>query len=171
MKKLITLILLAAVTSANAELPYAGASVGYLIDSEEAYFAARIGVDVAQVHGLTHSVEVEVGLASLDESGAGLDLIPVMANYRLASVRERQVGFYAGAGLGTARLKASVFGFDDSAWTFAAQAFGGVQYNVTPVMAITAGLRYIWVDDVDLYGSSIDVGDDVSVEVGVRFRF
>jgi opacity protein-like surface antigen len=170
MKKLLTLILLTAATSAYAELPYVGASVGYMIDMEEHFFAGRIGSEVAQKNGLSHGIEIEVGIVSPDDSGVSLDLVPVFANYRLASVDERKVGFYAGAGLGSARLKASYLGFEDSSWTFAAQAFGGVEYKVTPKFSLTAGLRYIWIDDVDLFGVSIDADDDVAVEVGVRFR-
>jgi len=170
MKKLLTLILLSAATSAAADMPYVGASAGYLIDMEEHFFAGRIGTEVAHKDGLTHSIEIEVGIVSPGESGLSLDLVPVMGNYRVASVGPRDVGFYAGAGLGSARLKASVFGFDDSAWTFAGQLFAGVEHNVTPALSLTAGLRYIWIDDVTLFGTSVDVGDDVAIEVGVRFR-
>jgi opacity protein-like surface antigen len=170
MKKLITLILLTAATSAYAELPYVGASTGYMIDMEEHFFAGRIGSEVANVKGIVHAVEVEVGFVSPDESGVSLDLIPVFANYRVSSIRESQVGFYAGAGLGTARLKAGYLGFKDSSWTFAGQLFGGVEYQVTPKFSLTAGLRYIYIDDVDLFGTSVDSGDDVAIEIGVRFR-
>jgi opacity protein-like surface antigen len=170
MKKLLTLILLSAATTALAELPYVGASAGYMIDMEEHFFAGRIGSEVAHKNGLAHAIEIEVGLMSPDESGVSLDLVPVFANYRLSSVGERKVGYYAGAGLGSARLKVSYLGFEDSSWTFAGQAFGGVEYRVTPKFSLTAGLRYIWLDDVTVFGVEIDEGDDLAIEVGVRFR-
>jgi opacity protein-like surface antigen len=172
MKKLLTLILLSAASSAFAAQPYVGASAGYWIDSEEAYFAARIGTSVAQTTGLTHNVEVEVGFTSLSGSGIDFDMLPVMANYRLVSEREQsKFGFYAGAGLGATRLDVSGFGLSDDNWGFSVQAFGGVEYKVAPKVALTAGVRYLWIDDTKFFGTSTDVGDDVGVEVGVRFRF
>ena len=172
MKKLLTLILLSAATTAFAASPYVGASAGYLIDLEEPFFAARIGSEVARANGLVHTMEGEVGIATEKNLGLTAHYIPVMANYRIASeFGAGQVGFYAGAGLGSARIKISGFGLDYSSWTFAVQAFGGVEYKVTDAYSLTLGARYIWIDDVDAYGSSVDIGDDVAVEVGIRFRF
>lgn len=172
MKKLITLILLSAATSAFAASPYAGASVGYLIDSEEEFFAVRLGTQVAQSQGFSHNIEGEVGFASDGESGISLDLIPVMANYRLTgALGQTNLGFYAGAGVGATRLKLSGWGYNDSSWSFATQAFAGVELKVTPRTALTAGVRYLWIDDDTLSGITAEVGDDVALEVGVRFGF
>lgn len=172
MKTLLTLLLLTAATSAFAARPYVGASAGYWIDSEDNYFAARIGTTVAQATGLTHNLEVEVGFTSLGESGIDLDMLPVMANYRLISERDQsKFGFYAGAGLGGTRLDVSGFGVSDENWAFSVQAFGGVEYKIAPKVALTAGVRYLWIDDANFFGTNTEVGDDVGLEVGIRFRF
>lgn len=173
MKKLLTVILLSAATSAFAASPYVGASAGYLVDSEDGLFSARIGMAVAQSSGLTHNLEGEIAFSSLSESGIKLDLLPVMANYRLTGPigTQTKLGFYGGAGLGATRLKLSGRGFRDNDWAFAAQAFGGITYNVTPKAAITAGARYLWIDDATLGGLTAEVGDDVALELGVRFQF
>jgi opacity protein-like surface antigen len=173
MKKLLTVILLSAATSAFAASPYVGASAGYLIDSEDELFSVRIGAAVAQSAGLSHNIEGEVAFSSLSESGINLDLLPVMANYRLTGPvgTQTKLGFYAGAGLGATRVKLSGWGYDDNSWAFAAQAFGGIAYNVSPKAALTVGARYLWIDDVTLGGISAEVGDDVALEVGIRFQF
>lgn len=172
MKKLLTLILLSAASSAFAASPYVGASAGYLIDLEEHFFSARLGSDVAQAQGLIHSIEAEIGIATEKEFGATADFIPVMGNYRIASdLSQNPFGFFAGAGLGTARIMVSGYGLEDSAWTFAVQVFAGVEYKVTTAFSLTLGARYIWIDEVKLLGTSVDVGDDVALEAGIRFRF
>ena len=171
MKKLITLILLSAASSAFAASPYIAASAGYLIDAEEEFFAVRIGSNIAVVDGLTHSIEGEIGYIGESEGGLSLDLVPVMGNYRITSQpAANNFSFYAGAGLGVSRLKLSGWVEDDD-WSFTAQAFAGVEYKVTPALSLNLGARYIWLDDVSLGGVSIDLGDDVAIEAGIRFRF
>ncbi|HTO05026.1 MAG TPA: outer membrane beta-barrel protein, partial [Opitutus sp.] len=160
MKKLITLILLAAASSAFAASPYVGASAGYLIDAEEEFFAVRIGSDIAQVKGLTHSIEGEIGYVGDSEGGLSLDLVPVMGNYRISTQpAANNVSFYAGAGLGISRVKLSGWLNDDD-WAFTVQGFAGVEYKVTPALSLNLGARYIWLDDVSIGGASIDLGDD-----------
>jgi opacity protein-like surface antigen len=171
MKKLITLILLSAASLAHAETPYVGGSVGYLVDAEEHYFTGRIGYEVARTNAITHSVEVEVGIVALDETNVSLDLVPVFANYRFnADTARPTVSYYGGAGLGSARLKASLFGFDDSGWTFAGQAFGGVEFKVQRNVSVTVGARYLYIDEVNVFGVDIEADDDFGIEVGIRIR-
>ena len=52
-----------------------------------------------------------------------------------------------------------------------AQVFAGIGYDVTPNFQVYGGARYIWVDNTDLLGVSVDPGDDVAFEIGARFRF
>ena len=59
----------------------------------------------------------------------------------------------------------------DDQWEFTAQAFAGVVYNVSPNFEIYAGARYMWLDDVSLFGANIDDLDDVGVGAGIRFNF
>jgi opacity protein-like surface antigen len=170
MKKLLTLIALAAATSAFAASPYVGASAGYLIDDEIGFYTARIGTDLVQKGGLTHSIEAEIGYASDTAYGVKLEIIPVMANYRLSgNLGTSPFRFYAGAGAGFSRQKLTRLIHDD-AWAFAAQAFGGVEAVLTPRASLTLGARYLWLNDYTIANVGIGSSDDVSIELGIRFR-
>lgn len=172
MNKLLTLILLSAATPAFAANPYVGASVGYLVESEEPMFTARIGTDVAQVGQLTHSVEVDVSLVTETTSGVTVDLIPAMLNYRISGpLGQGPTRFYFGGGAGFTRLKAYGWGYKLSDWAFSLQALGGIEHKVTPKFSLTLGLRYLWTEDFTLGGIDIDSGDEVAIEAGVRFQF
>ncbi len=171
MKKLFTLVLLAAVTSACAASPYVGASAGYLIDGEDAFFATRLGFDVANANTLTHSVEAEIGFASDKALGLTLDVVPLMANYRLTSqVAPDKLGYYCGVGAGASRLRLSGWGLRDNTWAFTVQAFAGIEYPVSPAFSVLLGARYIWIDEASMVGVTAEIGDDVAVEAGVRIR-
>jgi opacity protein-like surface antigen len=170
MKKLITLILVLAATSTYAGTPYAGASVGYLRDSEQAFFAARVGSEVARAGGLIHSVEGEVGIGSTIDSGLRLNFVPVMANYRLTGLTAYPgLSYYAGAGAGMSRQKLTGW-VEDDAWAFALQAFGGVELSLTPSTSVTLGARYIWINNYTIANVRMDADDDIGVELGFRVR-
>lgn len=172
MKKLLTLILLGAATSAFGANLYTGASVGYLVDSKEAYFTGRIGYDIAKTNTLIHSVEAEIGYMSDTEYGATLDITPLMANYRLTGpISSSKFSFYAGGGIGSTRAKLKYASYRDSSWAFTAQGFGGVEYALTPTVSVSAGGRYLWIGDATLGSVSDQLGDDFSWEVGIRFKF
>ena len=172
MKKLITFILLSAASSAFAASPYLGANIGYLVDNEDAYFTTRIGSVVAQANGLTHSAELELGYTTSTDYGFELELVPVMANYRITTNRDSsKVEYFGGGGLGVSRVKLNGWGADDATWAFAVQAFGGVEYKATPTVSLTLGLRYLWIGRAHLFNVKEDVGDDLSVEAGIRYRF
>lgn len=170
MKKLLSVILLSAATSAFAGTPYVGASVGYLIDGEEALFTARVGTDVAKTNGLVHSIEGEVGYTSDSDFGLKLEIIPVMANYRIAGpLGHSQVNFYSGAGAGFSRQKLTGL-VNDDAWAFALQAFGGVEIKVAPSTSLSVGARYLWINKYTIANVGVDSSDDVAIEVGVHFH-
>ena len=88
-------------------------------------------------------------------------------------IEERGGGFsfYAGAGLGAAFQDVEVFGASDDSVEFMAQAFAGIGYDISESFQIYGGARYIWIDDTELLGVSVDSGDDVALEIGARFRF
>ena len=170
MKKLLTLIALVAATSGFAASPYVGASAGYLIDDETGFYTARVGTDLLQTQGLTHSVEAEIGYASDKDMGLKIEIVPVLANYRFSgAIGSSAHRFYAGAGAGFSRQKLTGF-VEDDAWAFAAQAFGGVETSVTPRTSFTLGARYLWVNKYTIANVGIGSSDDVSIEFGIRFR-
>lgn len=171
MNKLLSLAaFIIAATTATAGL-YTGATVGYLIDSEEPIFSARLGFDVAQTDTLLHAVEAEVGITSDEEEGAEGDIVPLFANYRGVLKTSEKLDVYFGAGVGLALVDIDAFGFSDDDQAAALQGFAGVEYKASPTVSLTAGARYIWIDDVTLFGFDADLGDDVALEVGIKIRF
>jgi opacity protein-like surface antigen len=150
---------------------FAGGSVGYLIDSEEALYTLHLGTTFAQSGPLSHSLFAEVGYSEVDESPVELEFIPVTLNYKLDYQFGGGFSFYAGVGAGAAFQDVEVFGASDDSVEFMAQAFAGIGYDISESFQIYGGARYIWIDDTELLGVSVDSGDDVALEIGARFRF
>jgi opacity protein-like surface antigen len=176
MKKILfTLLLAASVAASSRGAVIVGTDVGYLFDSEEAYYAGRLGFEFHGDSAASHQLEVEVGYTESRVAGGEASLLPVTLNYRFVTGTTGAWGYYAGLGAGFARTHVNGVSTgggvrlrDES---FAAQAFAGVEYRLTPVVALTAGLRYIWVEDVTLASTRVEVGDDVAASVGLRFKF
>jgi len=190
MKKLVISTLAALAVAASASAAYISASVGYLVDAEEAVFALRGGIpfkttETEKLGTLEHNAELEVGYLEQSESfstgwaSANLkfETIPVYLNYRLELKKEGWAP-YAGAGLGFTRVKgkASISGvgsISDTDTSFAFQVSLGINYNFTESSALRLGARYVWHDGVDL-GSGLvrdSSSDDVVLEAGYSFRF
>jgi opacity protein-like surface antigen len=150
---------------------FAGGSVGYLIDSEEGLYTLHFGKTFAQAGPLSHSLYAEVGYSEMDDSPVDLEFIPLTLNYKLDYQFGGGFSFYAGAGLGAAFQDVEVFGASDDSVEFMAQAFAGIGYDISESFQIYGGARYIWIDDTELLGVSVDSGDDVALEIGARFRF
>lgn len=177
MKKLISILLLGSALAASAQASVViGADVGYLVDAEEAYYSARLGYAFKADQALVHHVEFEVGYTEQKDSGVSGEFLPVMVNYRAETVAANRLGFYFGAGAGFARTDVSVPGsgvwtVSDSNNSFAAQAFAGVTLKASDSVSLHLGAKYIWIDDVELLGVDVDVGDDVAVTAGISFKF
>jgi opacity protein-like surface antigen len=178
MKKLLTLALLAAGLAVSAPAVIVGASVGYLTDSQDTYFAARAGLEFNSTNSLAHLGEFEIGYTSDSEGGAKASLLPLTLNYRAQFTGTGKVGGYAGFGAGLARTRVSVPGsgvptISDSGTSFAAQGFAGVSFRLSPAASLDLGARYIWIDDVKLqaWGVKAEVGDDLAIEAGLHLRF
>jgi opacity protein-like surface antigen len=167
MKKFLAILAtFTAAFAAQAQI-YTGAGIGYLIDAEEEYFTARLGFQVAERGSLAHGLEVEVGFLTESEGGAKLDLVPVMANYRGSVTINDKLGIYFGGGAGASFFRVSTRWGSVRDEAFSVQGFGGVEFRPTPNVSLLGGLRYLWIDDV--WG--VEVGDDVAIEVGIKFRF
>jgi len=177
MKKLIAILLLTTGLAASAQAAVIiGADAGYLVDSEEEYISARLGYAFKADASLVHQVEVEVGYTNEEDSGAEGEIIPVTLNYRVETVAANRLGFYFGAGAGLAITDVSFAGsglptISDDGSSFALQAFAGVNFKVTNSFALHLGAKYLWIDDVELFGTDVEVGDDVAVTAGLSFRF
>ena len=171
MKKFVSLALIAASLAVSARALVVGADAGYLIDSEEEYISGRIGHAFSSNESLVHHVELELGYSSQREAGAKGSLLPVTVNYRAQSIAANKLGFYYGLGAGVARTKVSGFGLSDSGTSFAAQGFVGLSYQVTDTSAFHVGVKYLWIDEVRLLGSSYEIGDDFALSAGFSVKF
>src|SRR5690606_37759049 len=110
------------------------------------------------------------------ESGVEMYLVPVMLNYRAEILSTGKFAPYVGVGAGAARVNVEQsFGGPsraDKDTTFAAQAFAGVTYKATEKVSLHLGARYIWIGEIQLFASSpFELGDDVSLEAGISFKF
>lgn len=172
MKKFISLALLAAslAVSARAAL-ILGAEGGYLIDSEEEYFTARAGYQFAGHDTLTQEFGLELGYSEQKDAGAKVEYLPLTLNYRIEGTAANRFGYYVGAGAGIAFLDLSGYGFSASDSPFAAQAFAGLTYQATPNAKLHLGVKYIWIDDIELFHSSFEVGDDIALTAGLSIKF
>ena len=154
---------------------YLGGGIDYMIDSEEPFYNIHLGYDF----GGGSSLFLESGWLGTDDDssllfpfgGADVDIVPITINYKYEWMFTDAFGLYVGAGLGASNIDASVGGISGDEWGFTAQAFAGLVWNVTPNFEIYSGARYMWIDDIDVGGASIDDLDDVGVGVGLRFNF
>jgi len=179
---LATLLALAGLSLGAAQLhaasasPYVGVGVGYLFDAEEAMISIRAGMALPSRSSVdlpdrfSHNLEVEIAYTDLGSSGVDYDLTAAFFNYRGEATGLGWVPYF-GAGLGFANADVSVGFFSDDDTVFAAQAFAGMKYNFTPAASVTLGARYVWIDDVKIFGFTGDSVDDVALEVGFSFRF
>lgn len=169
--KLALSLLCLTAASASAAAPYAEASVGYLLDSEKALVSARVGFEVANTSQISHQAEVEFAHTSDSEYGIDLRLVPILANYRFTAPMSATSEFFGGAGLGITRTRIEGFGVSASDDPFTWQVFTGISYKVTPRVALTGAVRYLRIETAEFFGIREQVGDDISLELGARFRF
>ncbi|MFZ5496203.1 MAG: hypothetical protein ACOZE5_12825 [Verrucomicrobiota bacterium] len=175
MKKLILPLFLTSVLAASAQTFVTGADAGYLLEDEEAYYSARFGLVVKANETFSHQLDAEVGYTDSRVAGGDSSILPVTLNYRMQSVTTGNFGYYVGAGAGFARVRAdgvSTGGgvrLHDTA--FAAQAFTGVTWQVSPATTLSLGAKYLWIDDVKLASTNFEVGDDVALSAGLSIRF
>ncbi|WP_367875224.1 outer membrane protein [Luteolibacter sp. Populi] len=151
---------------------FVGGSGGYFFDNEEEFWTLHFGMKIAESGPITHSLFVE-GLYTEWEPTLGLDseIIPVTLNYKLDYAINDRLSFYAGLGAGAAFIDNQVLGFSDDSVELTAQAFVGLGFDVTQNFQIYSGARYLWVDDSDFFRGTVDNGDDVGAELGIRFKF
>jgi opacity protein-like surface antigen len=153
---------------------YLGGGVDYMIDAEEPFYNIHLGYDF----GNGSSLFLESGWLGEEEDpsflfpfAADLDIVPITINYKYEWMFTDAFGLYVGAGLGASNIDISAGPVGDDDWVFTAQAFAGLVYNVTPNFEIYAGARYVWLDDVSVFGANFDDLDDIGVGAGIRFNF
>lgn len=171
LKKFIPLALLALSLTAPARAVIIGAEGGYLTDAQEEYLTARVGLQLANKNTLTHEIDLEIGYTQQKSAGAKADLIPLTVNYRFESTAANRLGYYFGAGAGYAFTEVSGYSLSDNDSSFAAQAFAGLSYRATDSIKLHLGLKYLWIDDVTLYSTSVEVGEDLALMGGLSIKF
>ena len=158
-----------------------GLGADYLLDSEEMFWNGHFGKNL----GAGNSVFLESGWIGQDDSyfdtdlgstvSTELDVIPITLNYKYEMPLTERLGFYVGGGLGVSYLDVEASGLglsaDDNDWSFTAQAFAGLVFELAPSFDLYTGFRYLWIDDTDLFGANIEDVDDYSVGAGIRFKF
>jgi hypothetical protein len=171
MKKLVSLALIATTLAVSARALILGGSVGYLVDSEEEYLTARLGHEFKAANSLSHQGEIEFAYTGAKEGGVKANIYPIIANYRLVNTVSEKVSYHFGAGAGLAISEVSGFGISDNGTSFATQGFAGLDYRLSSSATVQVGAKYIWIDDVKLFGSSIEVGDDIAISAGISIKF
>ncbi len=171
MKKFISLAIIAASLAVSASALNVGVEAGYLTDAKEAYTSVRLGYQLQSKDTLGQEIGLEVGYTNQKDSGARGEFIPVTANYRFESTAANKLGYYFGVGAGVAFTHVSGFGVSDNGSSFAAQAFTGLSYQVNEAVKLHLGLKYIWIDDVTLFGTKVGVGDDLAITAGLSTKF
>ena len=162
--------LLGLASVASAANPYMGFSAGYLLDGKDPLFCTRLGFELARQEKLTHSVEAEIGITRSTDYGITLDVVPIMANYRLGIELAPKLSLDIGGGLGMTWNRLKYYG-SSSDVAFAYQLFTGLNFSVNEKTSLCAGVRYIDIGEATLSGITAELGDDVSLELGVKFKF
>lgn len=161
--------------TAYGETPhwFIGGGVDYFIDSEEPFYNGHLGYDF----GNGSALFLESGWMGEEQTAFPLlvnidiDIVPITFNYKYQYDFTDRFGFYIGGGLGASSVDVNAGLASDDEWVFTAQAFAGFVYNVSSNFEIYAGARYLWMDDVSLFGANLDDLDDVGVGGGIRFNF
>jgi opacity protein-like surface antigen len=151
---------------------FAGGSVGYLFDNEEEFYTLHFGAKIAETGSVEHSLFLEGAYAEFSTLGLlDTEVIPVTLNYKADFGLTESLSLYAGLGVGGAFVDTSFGPFSDDSVELTGQIFAGLGYDVTSNFEIYGGARWIWVDDSNLFGLPVDIGDDVGAELGLRFKF
>ncbi len=100
-----------------------------------------------------------------------LEVMPLTLNYKLERNLTNNLNVYWGAGAGIAFVDVGVGPSSDDDEVFYAQVFAGLLYQMSETVELYAGARWIYMEDADVFGVELDLGDDVLAEVGARINF
>lgn len=159
---------------------FIGGTGGYLFEFDEDIYTLQIGANSPwSFNGWNVALYVEAGWTENHDQSPppgpfggdpDLNIVPILFNVKFEKVLTGGLSAYIGGGAGPSYVESNLsspFGGDD--WVFTAQVFTGLAYHFTDNFEIFAGARYIFFDNPDFGGVSLD--DDVMVEGGLRFHF
>lgn len=169
---------------------FAGGSVGYLADAQDAMYTLHVGSEYkCPGSDSSHAVFLEIGYATDNFSDTvekdlyatksssritgDWSMVPVTLNYKYESVLSGNLNWYVGAGAGVAFGDISIdsnvhnIGDEDERFFFG-QIFGGLVYNFSETLEAFGGVRYIYLND----GSDWNAyGEDTMFDLGLRYNF
>jgi opacity protein-like surface antigen len=158
---------------------FIGGTGGYLLDYEEDIYTLQVGANSPwSFSGWNVAMFAEVGWTENHDvlnnlSGDSLDLVPVTFNVKFEHLISGGLSAYVGGGLGASYVDGEINlpGQNDSEddWVFTGQVFAGLAYHVNDNVELFGGARWIYFDDPDFAGVSLD--DDILIEGGLRFHF
>ncbi len=156
-----------------------GGSIGYWIDSEEAFQTIHFSNNLVTKDDLHHGWRAEIGFSQSSNSQVSsttkIRIMPVTLNYLLTTEPANKVSGYFGVGAGTAAI--SVRGryytqsANDSDWVLALQAFAGFRYHMSEATSINLGARYLNLANTTLFNVKVTDLDDYGVELGFGLDF
>ncbi|MFP6897527.1 MAG: hypothetical protein VCA38_13065 [Roseibacillus sp.] len=150
---------------------FIGGSVGYLHESEDEMWHLQLGIDLQpKLAGMDQAVFLEVGYRKLEFLNVEQEIIPVTLNYKLERPLFGALSLSAGAGAGVTfyEISGGVSAEDEVFW---GQVFGGLVYDITQQIELFAGVRGLFLDEVEINGFTTQSGDDLPWEVGGRSNF
>jgi len=162
---------------------FVGGSAGYLIDYDEDMYTLQVGANSPWVmSGWSVALYAEAGWTENHDAfdstpllggNADVDLVPITFNAKFEHLITGGLSAYVGGGLGTtyvdADMRTAIGTRHADDWVFTAQVSAGLAYHVNDNLELFGGARWIYFDDPDFKGVSLD--DDVLFEGGLRFHF
>lgn len=152
--------------------------VGYT-DKDESYSRGTTSTPPTGIPQSYDLDELETFLATnaaIGTWGYDLEIIPVTINGMLQRPLSGNLDCYVGAGLGVSNVDLSIDAgplgsLSDDDWVFTFQASAGLIYNFTPDFEAYSGARWIYWDDADIGPGTLELEDDLLLELGLRFDF
>ncbi len=108
--------------------------------------------------------------------GYDLSIMPITFNGKLERDLTDKLYTYVGAGVGFSQVDLDVNmgtsgNLSDDDWVFTAQVFAGIGYDINESWETYGGARWIYFDDADIGSSTLEIDDDILVELGLRYNF
>lgn len=168
-------------TYGQADVGHNGSSIiaARIDDLDFDFYTLHLGRDLGrQVLGFDTAAFLEVGLMDGETSinnqiDVDVELIPVTANIKFERPIFNQFSAYVTAGVGYAFSDISGNGLSATDGGFIAQATAGVLYNITEQFEAFAGVRYMFLDNVNFGGiaSQLELDNEIGWEIGLRYNF
>ncbi len=162
---------------------FIGGTGGYLMDYEEDMYTFQVGANSPWVmSGWSVALYAEAGWTESHDAFDGIspsgsspdvDLVPITFNVKFEHLITGGLSAYLGGGVGSTYVDADVNTVGGSRhvddWIFTAQVFAGLAYHVNDMVELFGGARWIYFDDLNYRGVSLD--DDFLFEGGLRLHF